>query len=356
MSIISSFLNNIDYLMPFKKKIGYLGWIGFGNLGDEALFEANKRIFREQKVLPYKHTHKIEIYEKTFKRSIYDAVCLGGGTLINSSHINKFKEAQDIGYPTFVFGSGVRNPIFWNHVEGWEDSIGEWISLLNKCRFIGVRGPLSEEILRRNGCQNVEIIGDPVLHLAESNVKYKEKNKKICINIGISLGNIWGSEDEVLEFIIKLAKILLSSGWDVSFLPVWNEDLKYIEEAVKKIGIGADEIFKDYLSTTKTLEYLKSFDILIGEKLHSVILAMCVYTPSIMLEYRPKCLDFMKSMDLEKFNVRTDMLSIDLIMDLINELYVHPDAIQDHIFKKISQYKNIQKEKSRMIFEDKSYF
>ena len=86
-------------------------------------------------------------------------------------------------------------------------------------------------------------------------------------------------------------------GWEITFLPVWEDDLPYIEEAARRINKQV-KIFRKYRSVPDTLRFMESRDVFIGEKLHSVALACCAYTPSIMLEYQPKCRDFMTSLDL----------------------------------------------------------
>jgi polysaccharide pyruvyl transferase WcaK-like protein len=157
-----------------------------------------------------------------------------------------------------------------------------------------------------------------------------------------------GGEEGVLRFIIKLIDVMQNKGWQIVFIPAWSKDMPYIEEAVKRIGRPIS-IFSDYTSVDKVVDFLEKCDIFVGEKLHSVILAMCAHTPSIMLEYRPKCLDFMMSMKQEEFNVRTDMLSLDSIIDLVDKLYENLEYYQDKIHEQINYYKEIQTRKAKMI-------
>jgi len=60
----------------------------------------------------------------------------------------------------FVFGSGVAHPSFW------KDSLRDWKPILQRCNYIGVRGPLSAELLTDVGINRVEVVGDPVLVFA----------------------------------------------------------------------------------------------------------------------------------------------------------------------------------------------
>ncbi len=80
-------------------------------------------------------------------------------------------------------------------------------------------------------------------------------------------------------------------------------------------------------------------------------MAMCAYTPSVMWEYRPKCFDFMSSMNFEFLNLRTDELTVDAAIDRIDELEGKSVFYQDQIYKKAQEYKGILISSSRQIRE-----
>ena len=48
----------------------------------------------------------------------------------------------------------------------------------------------------------------------------------------------------------------------------------------------------------------------VGIKLHAVALAMCANVPALMVEYRPKCLEFMNTMGMGRFVVRSDAITV----------------------------------------------
>jgi polysaccharide pyruvyl transferase WcaK-like protein len=349
MNFIKLAKENINYLLNSNQRVGYVGWIGHGNLGDEAMYLAIRSIFPELNMLPFKYSKKIKFLEHIKRKKTYDAIVLGGGTLINAKgSLNLFRCAQSTCSKFFVFGAGVEDPEFQAFKDPDGNCINGWVDVLKKCQFVGVRGPMSKNILDKNGFNSSEVIGDPALLLAKNAIKKKKRRKKIAINIGISNGKVWGSEDKVLDFIVSTVKRLISKGWEVSFLPVWSCDLSYINEATKRIGSEIN-IFREFYSAEKVMNFLEECDIFIGEKLHSVILATCVYTPSLMLEYRPKCLDFMSSIGLERFSVRTDFLNEETCLNLIDELYENIECIQKDIFNRIHNFKIIQIEKSKLI-------
>ena len=80
-------------------------------------------------------------------------------------------------------------------------------------------------------------------------------------------------------------------------------------------------------------------DIFIGEKLHSVVLALCTYTPSIMISYAPKCDDFMESVNLHEYTIRTDQLDIERTLYMIESFEVDIPAYQQRIYEEINALK-----------------
>jgi polysaccharide pyruvyl transferase WcaK-like protein len=324
----------------FGKRIGYLGWIGHGNLGDEAIYQATGMAFNHNYLLPYEFARTTQILQRIINKHLYKFVMLGGGTLIKnqSRYEVLFREAQKLNYPTVVFGSGVRSPEFWDRIPGNSNVLSEWIPLLEQCKFVGVRGPISKSILEQNGFHKAIVLGDPALLLAQPDIKSKVMNKKLGLNIGISDGKVWGKEEEILDFIVNFVRIMIDKGWEITFVPVWDKDIPYIKEAMRRINKQVG-LFQKYNSVRDTLEFIESCDIFIGEKLHSVVLACCTYTPSIMLEYRPKCRDFMTSLDLQKYNIKTDCLDNEHIMTLCDQLYENNSIMQRYIFDKVTAYK-----------------
>jgi len=350
-SILNTIFSNLRFFIPFTKRLGYIGWLGHGNLGDEGMYVAFKKLFSGYNVLPFKHSEKIIYFENLLKQKAFNAVCLGGGTFINADAIKQFKIAQENYSPTFVFGAGAMDPALWGTVEHRPtvfSKASEWIECLNKCHYVGVRGPLSKQILEDNGFNKAEIIGDLILSLSSDAIVRKQRKKKLGINIGVAGGYMWGSEEGVLDFIVELAKIMLEKKWQITFYPVISSDINYIKKAVRRIG-GFTAIFDEYRSIAKTMHSLQGCDLFIGEKLHSTALAMCAHTPSIMLEYKPKCLDFMLSMEMEKFNIRTDRLSVNMAIDLAEELYSNLEKYQNKIAQKANQYRQLQKEKADVL-------
>lgn len=337
----------------FNNSIGYIGWVGHRNLGDEAMLQSFTKLFSYYTIFPYSMINNFPRIEERIRPKRLRAIALGGGTLINSSgsfknFISTWQNYPDS--PKFTFCSGVKNPMFWNTVSGWNNDISEWTQYLDKCEYVSVRGPLSKKILDDAGFKRAKIIGDLALSLADNEISDKSKKKILGINIGSSGGKMWGSEDILLDTMSNLIKILIRKNWDITLFPVWDKDVTIIETLSRRIGYPL-RIFYGYKSIKRTLSFLRSCNAVIAMKLHAVVMAHCAYTPAIMLEYRPKCLDYMMSVGMEKYNIRTDKIESNEIEDLLCELYANSLQYQHQLKKLIDQYKDLQTKAKQEIYK-----
>lgn len=344
------------------RELLYFGWLGHQNVGDEALLEVNKRIFKEFKFVIQASAEEynkddgdktlLEVDKRVFKefkrspecREYNQKACIiGGGTFINQYvNVAPMVEIQTH-MPLIIFGAGVRNPAFWETTPRFIRAEKEWNEILGKCPFVGVRGPHSMKTLYRQGFNGARLIGDPVLSLAEEMVRPKEKSKRVGINFGYNKERLWGGNDKkVIDFYRLLIRMLLNLNFEVSLFSVYPPDTEVLRKISGEFGGLELHVYYDY--TPDIFDYFHSLDIFIGQKLHSVILAHCAYTPAIMLEYRPKCADYMASMDLEDYNFRCDRLDLNVVMDAFDDIMKRSTDYQAQLFEKISKYKQIQRE------------
>lgn len=339
----------LKYISPFSIMLRYIGWLGYGNTGDEFLYKSIQNLFPKFILIPYIRTRML-FWQRISGTPFFQGSVLGGGTLINKrTFYFELSYVQKNYSPSFIFGTGVAHPEFWRKFNGYVDIRLKWCDLLRSASYVGVRGPISKYLLEDVGFLNAEVVGDPALSLAKENYLVKKGSRHLGINIGVTRGFLWGSEHDILERIVQFGKIMVKRGWKISFFPVWHEDRDYIDVAARRINSNSVDIFEDYLDISKTLEFLSSCDVFVGEKLHSVVLAHCARTPSIMLEYRPKCRDYMESMDMEEMNIRTDRIDVDQLVSEVEALYERNDEIQARINMKVIHYKKLQHKRANMI-------
>ncbi len=310
-----------------KKKCLYIGWTGYANLGDEALKEAIFDLLSSRLVFSESRGVLVRFFEK-IKLIKFDVLMLGGGTLVLRSKKILDTMLNSSIPQKIIFGTGVANHEFWKDVADDYGDFADWKKLLENVDYLGVRGPISKQLLQDIGLtRDVPIMGDPVLYFTRTLVENKARKKRLGVNIGTAkhpkFGDLlWGRNENsfIMEFS-KFLRVMLQDGWEIEVIPVYPKDMNVINTAIELSGgEGKIKIFQDYYSVSKTLDRMEQYDIFVGQKLHSVVLAYCANTPAIMIEYRPKCRDFMTSIGMEKFNIRTSEFSLEKILPLVVEL------------------------------------
>jgi len=307
-------------------KINYVGWVGHKNVGDEALFLVNKKLFNSYKLVPLNN------------KLIHSGITLfGGGTLLPMWTMSTARNARY----NYAFGVGVRNPIFWGKFEA---VMIEQIKRF-RFRFVGVRGNFSRKLLKNWGIAS-EVVGDPVLILEPQS--YTKKEEKIAINVSSPPDGLWGNAQDLMNETIKLCKTL-KKHYDLVLISFYLDDVPLIEKIAQKTGVT---VFGDWMNIQNTLDFLSSCNLLIGQKLHANIFSAAAYTPFISLEYQPKCLDFAESVGYEKYNLRTDHATAKRVMGLLDDLLRHWDNMRDLLIANVEMYRKRIKSFASQIIND----
>ncbi len=207
---------------------------------------------------------------------------------------------------------GVVDPDFVKHVHRLRphsplldpSHINRWVACLRKFPFVAVRGVESKRILHEFGFDNAEVIGDPALHFARPRVLPKHRRKRIGINLS-QHSHFWNnSQAKVTVAYTQLIRTLLKEQWTITLFSTISEDRCLAEEICRNAYSDRVHLHTRMLDPNSWLNAVEGLDVFLGVKLHSVITAFCVYTPAIMVGYQPKCLDFMRTMGMERLHFR----------------------------------------------------
>jgi hypothetical protein len=342
----------------------YIGWTGFGNLGDEAmleicrtrfpqihwsgfyrhLYQPNPPQFFRRASRDYKHLLRVlaeEFLHQHHLRSLGaqsihkflarlggEVGMFGGGTLLNHFDFNYdayTRVRKRTRNPVPVFGSGVADPAFWLGKPGWKDRRKDWVAVLNELPVVGVRGPHSKALLDEAGARNVVVSGDPAVAFhARSSEKLRAARTdgplRIAVNTGECSGNLWGDMENIQESLAKTVMWLRDNKHEIEIIPIWPEDFPACEDLAKRAGLEQSHVSPVYSSPSRFLKKVWTFDLMLSLKLHSAILAAAADVPFLLLEYQPKCSDFAASVGWEQFCLRTSELNATCIMDRVSLL------------------------------------
>lgn len=292
------------------------GWLRRSNLGDEALFQAAERLFPGFSLWHFDGsrtlTHLLNRIPRT-TQGLY-----AGGTLIN--RCPEYLELGELflrrGRRLSVFGTGVADPDFWTGRGDFVDMLDRWKPFLERCEFVGVRGPRSAELLADAGVRGVEIVGDPAIAFAGDEPAAGWEPDSLGLNVGYAHGNQWGAEQAMQQEYVALAKMAKAVGWRVRWFVVFPRDLAITRDLAAASGT-AESIHIEYASPARFVQAARSVATFVGMKLHATLLAICAGVPSLMVEYDPKCMDFMASIDQRDAVVRADRFGAGAAWDLL---------------------------------------
>jgi polysaccharide pyruvyl transferase WcaK-like protein/GT2 family glycosyltransferase len=313
-----------------KPVVRYVGWTGHDNMGDEALLEAITGALDWAEV-------------RTAKRG--DLLLLGGGTLINrGSYLDWLVEQDSPRLERAVFGTGVANPEFWRE----RDEAQRWVDWLDTCAFVGVRGPLSAQILSDWGVSaGVEVVGDAAL-LLDADAPRQEG--RVVIAPCRTRNELWGSDDaRVFDRLADLAASLGRDGHEVHMLAAHPDDDGPIIHISRQAGRPDLPYMAGYADLEAALELFASADLVVAERLHAAVLAAAVGTPFVALEYRPKVRDFAASVGFERFTLRTD--DLDGLEELARTAIAERENLQTELAPRVEEYRERLRKASARLAE-----
>ena len=320
----------------------YLGWTGYGNLGDEVLFEAHRALFPGLEVVPFRPPHP-RAARRLLPALTPDYVLgfLGGGTLINQSPKWRanLESLLDRGMPVVCLGSGVAPAAFRPSFE--PGTVADWAPTLRRLDFVGVRGPESQRLLAEVGVDSV-VMGDPVFALA-GELPPPGEESVVGLNIGVSARTIMhGSPERFLSVMVEAVERLLAAGRRVTLLPVCAEDVASNEELLRRVGSAGVSLVTAFDSTTDYVRELAACRVFVGQKLHATALATVTRVPSVMLAYQPKCTEFMDSLAQAEHCTTTDAVTAEWIVERVGHLEAHHADVRAELDARVTTYRDGQ--------------
>jgi len=340
------------------KKILLAGYYGFGNLGDEAILEMTlKQILEitDRKNIVVLSGNK-EITSKKYnidtidrynvlsiihKLRNADALVFGGGSLLQD-----ITSKRSIYYYLFLIRLA---KLMSNKIIMLSQGIGPLINKNSKnavkntlklVDYITVRDKHSMELLEEMGLDRNKVFLsiDPVINLraGENFVNKTGGRKKVCF----SLRN-WKNTD-VSNKISKIAKKLIENNIDCYFIPFYyNEDLELIDQVENHLGEKA-VYYKERLTTNEAFDIIKSMDVLVGVRLHSLIFAASANVPFVAVSYDHKVDHFVNSVNM-KVSSSIDNIDENLLYDEIIEKIKNEDIEKKNLYDNVSKLRELIK-------------
>jgi len=307
----------------------YIGYTkGTDNHGDEALIWIIRDLLAPE-------------IEVVIGSDEFDIALLGGGTLINQSPwlIDVFGPALDKTGRGLIIGTGVGDLTFWGN------RFARWAPLLNRCDFVGVRGPDSLTLLKEHGVTGAVCVGDPYLWL-RSPAEREPIPRHLGVNLGSTNNSLWGTNDQdFLDYVTAVLAKLRERGWSFIWVSVWSRDIAFIESVRRKVDPDSPPVLDARTQPLETFSAISACDVFVGEKLHANAMAAIAGVPFVALEYQPKVRDFARSVALGEWVVSAAERDPQVLIDLIETqrsqreaLKVKMTAARDELRKRLSDF------------------
>lgn len=320
-------------------KIGIVGNYGNDNNGDEAIllsiisqvtsvfqvpsdvitvFSNNPRQTAERyqvmsAPLYYKKGNAVKTFAATFKKNkkivqTFDLLIIGGGGILMDLYK---REAPLYGsYAIMAKTSGVPYVVYGCGAGPLSSSLGKWfIRYMSKhAHSISVRDPESAQLLKSIGVEkSVDVMGDPAFSLKKEREVTAERPLKIGVTaVPYYHAGYWPeSKEDIYQLYIEgmaknLDALAAKEPVEITFFatkfPQDADVTKDIQALMKESA--RTKVIDSNLLPQDLLDITASQDLIIGTRLHSLILATCTATPIIAICYHHKVTDFMKLANL----------------------------------------------------------
>lgn len=353
-----------------KYKILLLGWYGYNAIGDDIIADVTKHLFFEEaekrsvrlQFVPFSiiQNFKLRMIHSYLLKN--DLIVIGGGsilgfdtmnlyrTLFGFDKINLHKISRNRKTPIVIFGGGFRQ----EKEKLPEKDCIHMKKLLDRAIFKGIRGPISQQLLVSNGIVNeIEIIGDPALSFSPIPANNKlDGDFKVGMNVRLMKTGEpqYLKNEEIYTIFAKLADHSVEEGAQIYFISFTENEHDSDTEAAKKViklmeHKNNPKLIPFSNDALKMCSLIGEFDYLISQRLHPCILGWVQKVPNIGFEYQfLKTIDFMKSIGMDEFIIKTDEFSFDAYMEKYEKMKQNKQLMIERSQEYIEGWRKKQRE------------
>ncbi len=309
----------------------YIGWHNQGNLGDDAIREAVQSALHGAEIVDLAMQPRViatSLASGLHRRVQDSTLVLGGGTCLgrrNWRRVVRLGTALTRGRPGYAIGAGVEDPAFVGlRSYSDRDELARWPRLLGSFRSVSVRGPRSAALLADVGV-DAPVVGDPALLLPRVDVEAVEG--RIGVNLGFG-DDLWGHDGAgVADVMASVCAELDAAGHELVGIPMNEDDRTWLATAFRDVTRPVEIV--EARTTPQVIAALASCSVAIVSRLHAAVLAALAGTPTVTLEYQPKCRDFALSIGNGDFLVRTDRVSTGTLLERTETALAERNAISN---------------------------
>lgn len=345
------------------KRVLVSGYYGFDNAGDEAILWALHQLFNPYDIhlqvlaagVPYPSPDtQFDAIKRTDLPAIVNALkqsdlfLSGGGGLFQD--VTGFGSipyyggllwlAKQMGVPTMIFGQGI-GPVRY----GFNRRLLR--SLMKGVQAIAVRDPESVAELLAMGVPKPSVfqMADPVLTLVPATPAHVRERlraegldlRRPMIGVSIRPWKDW-YEKQLKSFTAVLTQLALRLDAQIVLIPFQpHHDTWMCQEAAYSMGLRASDrvppirILEGHYSPIEMLGVIGHMDMVVGMRLHALIMAAAMGVPAVGIAYDPKVRLFSESVGYRYTSSVTALSQSDQFSELLLEAWEHRDAQRQHL-------------------------
>lgn len=314
------------------------GYYGFGNAGDEAILLAIISDLRrsdpdaeitvlssnpgwtsaEHRVQSISRTNLPQVVAAMRKTDLFFS---GGGGLLQDVtskrsllyYLALIKLANWFGKPAMVFANSL-GPI--------SGTLNRRLTaaVLNRVPYITVRDSNSRQFLAEIGVDRpyIEETADPVLLLSGPSTPKVDRLITFAIRA-------WPSEHDYINEIVEAANLLTAGGFQTQFAPFhFTRDLELAQALSAKVA--GSSCLSDQLTVPELLQVIASSDVVVGMRLHALVMAAICQRPMVGIGYDPKVTGFLAGLEQPLAGTTGDLEAVKLA-DCVRDVWQRQSSI-----------------------------
>ncbi|WP_176717298.1 polysaccharide pyruvyl transferase CsaB [Vulcanibacillus modesticaldus] len=352
------------------KRVLISGYYGFDNAGDEAVLQSIIEALKKEapfikpvvlsanpektaKLYKVEAVHRFRLIDIWKSMRQADGLISGGGSLLQDAtgkltipyYMGIIQLAQLLGKPTFIYAQGI-GPV---HRKGFYPVIR---SGFNKAKYISTRDRESAKLLQemKISADKIDVVVDPVLNLSpitkQKVQKILQKEKIAASPVLISV-RFWKNNTKYLDIIAQVADELVKAGEQVVFVPMHEPvDREASQYVLSKMAQEA-QILNEYDVRT-LMGIIGESKLMIGMRLHALIIATAMGIPSIGISYDPKIDQFLAQLNQTPVGT-TDDLDFKTLLDQVKYVLAHIEDNRQEVEKRLPALKELAWRPAKMI-------
>lgn len=321
-----------------SKKIRILGWHGNNATGDDLLGYCVKEIFVER---ASRKGIRVDLTDS----DSCNLVVIGGGTILGVDSMGLYRTVKGIRAPLVIFGGGFRR----ERRDIGDDNRKCMEYIFKRARLSGVRGYISQQFFIHNGITAPEVIGDPGVLFRPEPVRRDFSGK---YKVGVFVRNMGKTGEpqyvENMKVQQEIANVCdwLAAEYDSTFyfFSFAENPFDSDEEGIRSVlslmkRTDSVEIIPYSSDFIQQCSMIGQMEYIVSQRLHPVILAWTMKKPCVGLDYQfGKTADFMNSIGMDEFVMRTDEFNIDIYKAKFKKLMAERHLVLEHSQRSINHW------------------